>query len=353
MDQSWEIIGIVIAVLMVVIGLRLLLRKPQPLPPVNAENLPIEETTQQPVVPRQIREGLLAKVAVADEVEESKAETPVTPPKADVAPVVAEETTPKQEESLKPEAEAKKNTAEDDLDELQAALLAEPDLVEEAKALNKTEEDKTAQNKTEQKQSTDQDDEDLLDQDDEKNTVKPDIQSLQLPDDDWENETTVFDAHLSAQDRTDEESALATAQKIVALYVYPSPERALSGERALKIMLKYGLRFGELSCFHRYEHAEQVSPLMFSVLRVHEDGTPTGFDLEMLPTEEVKGLAFFLALPNPNAVQGFDMMASLAGLIARDIDGLVFDEQSLELTQQLKDHWRHYVVEYDPNQPHE
>ena len=162
----------------------------------------------------------------------------------------------------------------------------------------------------------------------------------------------ILDAHLSEQDRLDEESSLATAQKLVALYLYPSPSRALSGERTLKILTKYGLRYGELSCFHRYQDPEKASPLMFSVLRLNDDGAPSGFDLETLSNEEVKGLAFFLALPNVHAVTGYDMMVSLSGLMARDVDGMVFDEQGLELTPQLRDHWRHQVIEMNSKPLH-
>jgi cell division protein ZipA len=66
----------------------------------------------------------------------------------------------------------------------------------------------------------------------------------------------------------------------------------LSGDKALKVLLKYGLRFGEMSCFHRYENTDEPSPLMFSVLRVTDNG-PAGFDLG-LSGEQVQGLAFFL-----------------------------------------------------------
>jgi FtsZ-interacting cell division protein ZipA len=45
-------------------------------------------------------------------------------------------------------------------------------------------------------------------------------------------------------------------------------------------LLKYGLRFGEMSCFHRYENTDEPSPLMFSVLRVTDNG-PAGFDLKL------------------------------------------------------------------------
>ena len=55
MDQLWEIVGIIVAVVMVVIGLRLILKKPK----VQADDTPsevfIEAQSQQPVIPRHLR----------------------------------------------------------------------------------------------------------------------------------------------------------------------------------------------------------------------------------------------------------------------------------------------------------
>lgn len=161
----------------------------------------------------------------------------------------------------------------------------------------------------------------------------------------WDGESNILDLHLTEQERHDEASALACAEHIVALYVWPSLSRALSGEKALKLLLKYGLRFGEMQCFHRYQQLEESSPLMFSVLRLTDEG-PAGFDLETLSTEQVKGLAFFLALPNAHAGLGFDSMASIANHIAKEIEGTVYDENSQELTPQLREHWRHQVLEF-------
>lgn len=55
---------------------------------------------------------------------------------------------------------------------------------------------------------------------------------------------------------------------------------------------------------------------MFSVPRITDEGPE--MDLETLSTEQVNGFTFFLALPHPNVQKGFDTMASIAGLIARD-----------------------------------
>ena len=346
MDQAWEIVGIVIAILMIIIGLRWLLKKPQTVADVKVEDLQIEDTSQQPIMPRHVREAMLTKLSssATQESTPDSVQTETAQQVADVEKVVSA--------PVESTADSKEQVQKTDLDALKAELEDEKELLAEAEQLIKSE-------NAEQPKQDDNASPELtgakvaLEKDaDETDTTpeKEEMQALDLSDEDWKNESTVFDAHLSEQDRHDEESTLATAKKIVAFYVYPNPERALSGERTLKMLLKYGLRYGEMACFHRYEHAEQVSPLLFSVLRIQEDGAPTGFDLEALPTEEVKGLAFFLALPNPHALQGFDTMASTAMLMGRDIEGRAFDENGLELTQQLRDHLRHQVIEYDPNQ---
>ena len=162
---------------------------------------------------------------------------------------------------------------------------------------------------------------------------------------DFEQESCLLDKHLHEQQRYDDQSTLANAETIIALNVYPHPRKALSGDKTLKVLLKYGLRFGELSCFHRYEEEEEGGGLMFSVLRIGDEG-PNGFDLESLSCEQVQGLAFFLALPHRNVQKGFDTMVSIAGLIAREIDGTVYDENNLEFTPQLKEHWRHKAIDY-------
>ena len=377
MDQLWEIVGIIVAVVMVVIGLRLILKKPK----VQADDTPsevfIEAQSQQPVTPRHLRNAQanvdhthslnhaerkqsLEQVFDAQDTD-NHADTKQTV-EADGFELDGEKT---QAETASPSSATRANTQQD-------LFSADPDDVENVSNANKSVEIETVPKETndefvaktpdkadEIERFIEQIDQDAVEQSQQKENVENDLveenadvdtasdnQLETVKIEEWQGESDVLDAHLSEQYRNDEESALAKAEQLIALYLYPNPTRALSGDRALKTLLKYGLRFGEMSCFHRYENPETVSPLMFSVLRINDDGAPTGFDLETLPSEEVKGLAFFLALPNSHALQGFDMMVSLAGLMARDIGGLVFDEQSLELTPQLRDHWRHYVIEY-------
>ncbi|OUC60483.1 cell division protein ZipA C-terminal FtsZ-binding domain-containing protein [Acinetobacter seifertii] len=332
------IIGIVVAIIIMLVGLRMILKKPNHAEPSLDSDLHINPESNQPVIPRHVRdqleqpEAVAASANVAERVEPTLSEpvqleeketkeveqvqidqTPAPVVNTPVEEIKAEETT------VSPTA------SENSSVELTDTVAAEPEAISSSE--QKVAED---QPKTEPELS-----------------LNPNIETAEIAE--FEGESNILDVHLHEQQRYDDESALAVAEQIIALNVYPNPRRALSGDKALKVLLKYGLRYGEMSCFHRYENTDEPSALMFSVLRMTDNG-PAGFDLETLSAEQVQGLAFFLALPNSKAVTGFDMMTSIAGLIAREIDGKVYDENNLEFTPQLKEHWRHHVIDYRPAQ---
>ena len=304
------IIGIVIAVVIMLVGLSMILRKPKA-DTMDATERQLEALRQQNETPRPVPTALVTdgKLIAPERVEPSfKAEAIVVEP-----PVLAATAEFEREDVAEAEIAQEAATAMGQQAELELIVDA-PVQLDAAKA---------------------------------ELSLNPNIETVAIAE--FEGESNILDVHLHEQQRHDDESVLATAEQIIALNVYPNPRRALSGDKALKVLLKYGLRFGEMSCFHRYENTEEPSALMFSVLRITDNG-PAGFDLETLATEKVQGLAFFLALPNSKAVTGYDMMTSIAGLIAREIDGKVYDEDNLEFTPQLKEHWRHHVIDYRPNQ---
>lgn len=362
MDQLWEIVGIIVAVVMVIIGFRLIIKKPKAMENQEPAEVMIEAQSQQPITPRHLRDEhrdandaeQLQHATKKEQLEQTFEQQPSSTETAPRAEPAAQTASKPVVESQQTEV-ASTTTAPDQADEIERFIEqldqgSDPHLDQNSDHKNvvKDQQNVDAQNSqsadTQAESNNSVTDNNATTATVAETEAETALETVEI--EEWQGESDVLDAHLSEQYRNDEESALAKAEQLIALYLYPNPTRALSGDRALKTLLKYGLRFGEMSCFHRYENPETVSPLMFSVLRINDDGAPTGFDLETLPNEEVKGLAFFLALPNAQAVQGFDMMVSLAGLMARDIDGLVFDEQSLELTPQLRDHWRHYVIEY-------
>jgi len=276
-----------------------LLKKPTEVAPSLETDLHIHPDSQQPVIPRHVREQLQTDPELRKEPVLSEVEAPADA-KAEQADPVAE---PIANESSEQKAEVQT---------VREVTVSTAVIAEAVKAEEKSPELSLNQ-----------------------------IEKAEISE--FEDESNILDAHLHEQKLVDEESALATAETYIALNVYPD-SRALSGEKTLKVLMKYGLRFGEMACFHRY--SEDDSKLLFSVLQIGNDGAAAGFDLETLSTEQVKGLAFFLALPHSDVQNAFDTMDSISRLIAREIAGTVYDQNNQEFTPQLREHWRHQAIDY-------
>ena len=307
------IVGIVIAIIIMLFGLRLLFKKPGDAAPSLDSELHVNSDSQQPVIPRHVRDQLQS-AKEAERVEPTLTETAVEQlPAAQQAEAQAEKVETAQVEQAAAPA--------------QAELKADATAVEEVKSEASSEQAQQGEDKKA----------------DEFN-LNSSIEKAEISD--FEDESSILDEHLHEQQRVDEASALSTAAEFIALNIYPE-RRALSGEKTLKVLLKYGLRFGEMACFHRY--TEDGSKLLFSVLQITDEGA-AGFDLETLSTEQVKGLAFFLALPHSDVQNAFDTMDSISRLIAREIDGTVYDQNNQEFTPQLREQWRHFAIDYRAGQ---
>lgn len=352
------IIGIIIALIIMGFGLRMILKKPADAAPSLDSELQVNADSQQPIIPRHVRHQLQTEPAQRVEPTLGDADLAAAEPNSKLEPQAMTETQltePSETVSAKTEAQAATS--------VDAEPAAKTEV--EAKAENPTEQASTKTAQTEsaaaattavahvavsapESASTEQTQAVV---DTEKTETVPAEFSLnsQIEKADireFEEESSILDAHLHEQQLVDDESALATAESFIALNIFPE-RRILSGEKTLKVLLKYGLRFGEMSCFHRYN--EDGSKLLFSVLQITDNGAD-GFDLETLSNEQVKGLAFFLALPHSDVQNAFDTMISISGLIAREIDGTVYDQNHLELTPQLREHWRHQAIDYRAGQ---
>lgn len=295
------VVGIVIAVIIMLFGLKMLFKKPADAAPSLDSELHVDSDSQQPVIPRHVRDQL------QNAAETSSIEAP-------------QDLTSTEEKTENTEANAAEtsNNIESGVDSLEPELAKEVDVATEQSAQLK---------KTEAKEAAEF-------------SLNANIAKAEISE--FEDESSILDEHLHEQQRVDEESALSTAVEFIALNIYPE-RRVLSGEKTLKVLLKYGLRFGEMACFHRY--SQDDSKLLFSVLQITDEGA-AGFDLETLSTEQVKGLAFFLALPHSDVQNAFDTMDSISRLIAREIDGTVYDQNNQEFTPQLREQWRHQAIDY-------
>lgn len=341
------IIGIVVAIIICIVGLRMILRKPNDAAPSLDSAVHINEDTQKPVIPRHVRNQLQADAVKSNE--------RVEPSLAGVESAKEESNAVAEQAIAKAQVEevALTHSAESKVEQLAVEVeTAQTEIATPTSDKAETQVDAN-QNKNDQNEAKpNQPESNGTDAEPVKSStsdfaLNSNVETAKI--EEFNEESSILDVHLHEQQRFDDESTLANAETIIALNVYPNPRKALSGDKTLKVLLKYGLRFGEMNCFHRYEDPENSSPLLFSVLRITDEG-PAGFDLEALLVEQVKGLAFFLALPHQNVQKGYDSMVSIAGLIARETDGTVYDENNLEFTPQLKEHWRHKAIDYRAGQ---
>ena len=119
----------------------------------------------------------------------------------------------------------------------------------------------------------------------------------------------------------------------------------IAGSDLLRLIDKYGMKYGAMNMFHRYEHKDGTGLLWFSMMMITDDGIMP-FDLNKLPNQWMKGLVLFLSLPHPKAVQGFDSMISVAGLLAHDLQATVYDETGEALTKENTQIMRDIAVNF-------
>lgn len=156
----------------------------------------------------------------------------------------------------------------------------------------------------------------------------------------------MLDHHLLAEADQDQNSPLNHAQENINITIVPkSNYELIDGKTILSIVNQYGLKYGAMNMFHRYEHKDGSGILWFSMMGIDQEGI-TPFDLNLLTTSKYNGLVLFLSLPHPKATQGFDTMMSVVNLIANDLNALILDENNEILTRERRQQLRTEVREY-------
>ncbi len=138
--------------------------------------------------------------------------------------------------------------------------------------------------------------------------------------------------------------AVIEVDDYIILHVLPESAESFSGEILLRSALAYGLRFGDRSIFHRHEHPSGRGMVLFSMSNAVEPGY---FDLASLQETDAYGVTFFLTLPGVQRVQAWELMLDTARRMAHDLGGEVYDQQRMPLSQQLAEHLRRKVQEYE------
>jgi len=114
------------------------------------------------------------------------------------------------------------------------------------------------------------------------------------------------------------------SEHISALYVMAKEGQSFTGYELLQALLSAGLRYGEMSIFHRYQEPNIQKGILFSLASATEPGT---FDMQNIGAFSCCGLTLFLRkLANEDeGLKHYEMMLRTARQLTEDLDGILMD----------------------------
>lgn len=165
--------------------------------------------------------------------------------------------------------------------------------------------------------------------------------------DDFDKNSPILDRHLSEQQTFDQNNdPLVNARDTISIVITPYDQYVgLPGKKILDLVRSYGLKYGVMNMYHRYEREDGTGDLWFSMLGVNHEGVKS-FDLNTLADSHFTGLALFLPLPHPNASRGFDSMLSTARMIAKELGADIHDDEGYLVDEDYVDKLRLHVANY-------
>jgi len=135
--------------------------------------------------------------------------------------------------------------------------------------------------------------------------------------------------------------------QVMVINVMAKPGAVIYGDDLVQVLLGAGLRFGEMSIFHR--HADRRGgPVLFSVANAFNPGT---FDLNRISEFTTQGISFFMTLPNvANNMLAFEQMLATAKHAQQMLDGELKDDNRSVMTAQTIEHYRQRIRDFELQQ---
>ena len=180
-------------------------------------------------------------------------------------------------------------------------------------------------------------------------SLMPSIDTAEEPS--FDSNSPILDQHLSEPVDEAQNAPLINAQDNINITILPTqyrdrPAAVIRGRDLLALIDKYGLRYGAMNMFHRYEKKDGTGMLWFSMMGITENGIAP-FDPHSVATNVYNGVVVFLSLPHPQALHSFDSMMSIAYMMASDLDAILLDENNEPITPEYKQQLRNQVRDYD------
>ncbi|KEQ17336.1 cell division protein ZipA [Endozoicomonas numazuensis] len=138
------------------------------------------------------------------------------------------------------------------------------------------------------------------------------------------------------------------ASEILVINLLAKSGESFDGARLLQSLLASGMRYGDMSIFHRYANMDGTGQILFSMANGVEPGT---FDIAKLESTETPAVTVFMGLPGPREpLKAFMLMEETVRQLALDLGGELKDEHFSVLTQQTLEHYRQRIRDFERKQ---
>jgi cell division protein ZipA len=134
-------------------------------------------------------------------------------------------------------------------------------------------------------------------------------------------------------------------QEAIVLNMFSRDANGFQGEVLLEVLLGSGLRYGDMSIFHRHQSPAGEGKVLFSVANAMNPGT---FKIEAMNKFSTKGLSFFFGLPGPvKPMENFNLMLETAQYLTKRLNGELKDDKRSVLTVQTIEHYRQRIRDFE------
>jgi cell division protein ZipA len=117
---------------------------------------------------------------------------------------------------------------------------------------------------------------------------------------------------------------------LVILYLMARPGQKFIGYELLQALLAAGLRFGDMSIFHRYQQPTGQGLTLFSLASATEPGT---FDMNKMGAFACQGLTLFMNLTGPeHNLAALETLLNTTQQLADDLQGVIMDDRRVTLS---------------------
>ncbi|SET12282.1 cell division protein ZipA [Thalassotalea agarivorans] len=119
----------------------------------------------------------------------------------------------------------------------------------------------------------------------------------------------------------------------------------MQGAALLPSLLTLGMKYGDMSIFHRHQDNAGNGKVTFSLANMMNPGT---FNLDNMENFATQGVSLFMTLPNAgDPFEVFEQMLHAAKQLAQEFNGQLLDDKRSVLTRQTEQHYVSKIREFE------